>query len=161
MTLDSTHLLKLWNAMGKNAISRMLFSRLVGRFIPYTGTIGAVVEVLESGHTVLRLDDRRGVRNHLGSVHAVALANLGEFATGSAVLTAIPDDARSILKSLKAEYLKKARGTLRAEARVEPITSNERREVTVRGEIKNEVDEVVATVEAVWLVGPRTKAPAA
>jgi len=152
--LDSEGLLKAWAFVGGNAPGRLLLSRLIGRFIPYTGSLGAVVETLERGYTKLRLEDRRAVRNHLGSIHAVALANLGEFATGSAVITAIPSDARAILKSLRADYLKKARGTLTAEARVEPIESSERREVPVRGEIKDAAGVVVATVDAVWVVGP-------
>lgn len=157
MSLDSAGLLKAWSWFGGHAAGRLVFSRIVGKLIPYTGTMGAVVEEIDRGRSLVRLDDRRLVRNHLGSIHAVALANLGEFATGSAVLTATPAGGRAILKSLKAEYLKKARGTLRASASVEPMTTVEKKDLSVRAEIKNEAGEVVAVVEAVWLVGPIKK----
>jgi len=78
--------------------------------VPYTASIGAVVERFEPGHVLVSLRDRRGVRNHLRSVHAIALANVGELSTGLAVLGAMGGDVRGILTGLEVAYLKKARG---------------------------------------------------
>src|SRR5690606_37774900 len=75
-----------WARLGGSAAGRVLFAGLLRTAIPYTGTIRPHVEALGPGHARVRLRDRRGVRNHLGSIHAVALTNLGELASGLALV---------------------------------------------------------------------------
>lgn len=131
-----------------------LFSWALGRMVPYTGSIGAVVRELSPGHARVELADRRKVRNHLDSVHAVALMNLAEMSTGLALNTGLPDDARAILVRLTIEYVKKARGTLTSECAIEPPAASERREVDVEAVIRDASGDVVAKAAARWLVGP-------
>lgn len=132
----------------------VLMGRLIGRMAPYTGTIRPEVLALEPGLARVRMYDRPAVRNHLKSIHAIALMNLGEVATGLAVMGSIPDDARGIITHLGIDYLKKARGTLLAECTAPVIASSERKEYEVGADIKNEAGEVVARVKARWMIGP-------
>ncbi|HOU52565.1 MAG TPA: DUF4442 domain-containing protein [Myxococcota bacterium] len=134
-----------------------VFSWVLGRYIPYTGSIGSRVESLSDGEAVVRLEDRRGVRNHLDSVHAVALANLGEFSTGLAVLGSAPDGSRAILRRLEVDYRKKARGTLVATARVEVPRDPGRHEVWARSEIRDREGEVVTSIDALWVLDIRPR----
>lgn len=147
-----------WDRMHSLPGGPQMFSRLVGMLAPYTGTIGASVVELERGRSRVVLRDRRGVRNHLRSVHAIALANLAELAGNIAVAYSLADDARFIVAGISMEYLKKARGTLTATCTVDVPTSNERVEIEVPVEIVNEQGEVVARSTLRTLIGPKKAA---
>jgi len=143
-----------WNRFRKLPAGDRLFSWALGRMVPYSGSIGAVVRDLSPGHARVELGDRRKVRNHLDSIHAVALMNLAELSTGLALNTGLPDDARAILTRLTIEYGKKARGTLTSECAIDPPKTSERREIDVEAVIRDASGDVVAKAAARWLVGP-------
>lgn len=143
-----------WRIAQSKPGGKWLFSKLLGQTAPYTGSIGAMVETLEPGHCIATLTDRRRVRNHLRSIHAIALCNLGEMATGLALMNSLPDKTRGILAGLSIEYLKKARGKLVAECRCEIPTDNTEKEYELVGEIRDMEHDMVAVVHARWLIGP-------
>ncbi len=148
-------ILALWRRLSPWPGGAWLFSRLLGRMVPYSGSMGAVVRALEPGRAVVELRDRRKVRNHLGSVHAVALANLGELASGLAVLGGQPPGVRGILVRLEVEYHKKARGRLEARSEASLAAVDARREEAVTAHIVDPGGEEVATVTAHWLLAPK------
>lgn len=97
--------------------------------------------------------DRPAVRNHLNSVHAIALANLGEMATGLAMITAA-GNARGILVGMQIEYRKKARGTLTAECHATAPTITEAVELHATAAILDAAGDTVAVVTALWRLAP-------
>jgi len=156
---SENNILRWWSRLRRLPAGRRLFSLFLSWYAPYSGTIRARVEVLEPGLARVVLRDRRGVRNHLKSIHAIALLNLGEIATGLAVLSTLPGNMRGIVLGLNAEYLKKARGRLSASAKFElPAEIDDNMPCQACTDIVDETGEVVAIIRADWLIGYKKQA---
>lgn len=148
--------LSLWKRWGGTALGRRIYSLVLGRTAPYSGSIGAQVLELRPGFVRVALKDRRAVRNHLNSIHAIALANLGELASGLAMISAVPSSVRAIVVKLEIEYIKKARGSLVAEGRANPpavINTSVTR--IAEAEIKDAEGDVVALMKVHWRLSPK------
>ena len=144
-----------WDKLSPLPGGTRLFSRIVGRAAPYTGSIRAHVEVLRRGHAEVVMKDRRGLRNHLASIHAVALANLAELTGNIAFTYSLPDDARFIVAGLEITYVKKARGPIRGVSDCPVPETSERREYLVPVSLRNADGEEVARATLRSLVGPK------
>jgi len=152
-----SRILSRWNRLSGLPGGKALFSYLVGRSAPYTGTLGAQVQELTPGHCRVVLRDRHRVRNHLNSVHAVALTNLGEMASGLAMLSSLPKRIRAIVVRLDTEYLKKGRGRLTAECRCSPPQVSGVTEHRIQADIRDRDDDLVARVTAIWRLAPQAE----
>lgn len=144
-----------WSKFQKMPGGNVIFSKIVGQAIPYTGSISPVILKIENGFASVILRDRRAVRNHLNSIHAIALANVGEFTTGLSVISQLNDKAKAILVRIEAEYIKKARGDVTAEAFSQiPQNLTQDTEFKVTANIKDFHNEIVCKVTATWRVRP-------
>jgi acyl-coenzyme A thioesterase PaaI-like protein len=141
-----------WDRFSKKPGGKWLFSKLFARLVPYSGSVRPFVHDLASGRCRVTMRDRPPLRNHLRSIHAVALMNLGEMASGLALVYGLPDDTRAILVGLSMEYFKKARGTLEAACNfpVPAVQGREEHELVV--DIRDAAGDVVARARAKWLI---------
>lgn len=149
------HIRDLWDRLSNKPFGKATFSKIVAKMVPYTGSISA--DVLEVGHTraLIAMKDRRRLRNHLRSVHAIALANLAEYAGNLALVYTMPDDARFIVSKIEVEYLKKSRGTITAEGVCPDIRSSERCEYDVNVTLRDSSGDEVCRAIMKSLVGPK------
>lgn len=139
-----------WKKLKDKPFGKQLFSRAVGKMAAYTGTIKALVTDLEPGHCQVFLKERRLNKNHLKSIHAVALINLGEVTSGLAVLSGMTSQIRGILTKMEMEYIKKAKGDLTAQCVCEIPDVKDSIDYTVKTTIKDLSGEVVAVGTFYW-----------
>lgn len=147
-------LLHTWRLLSPLPGGRWLFTQVVKRMIPYTGSVFPRVEILEPGHARISITQRRRLENHLGSIHAIALLNVAEFASGAAMTTALPAGYRGIVTKMSIEYLKKARGTVTAESRLVLLDLAVEGEHDFTSEITDGEGAVVARATVRWKLGP-------
>jgi len=145
---------KAWEGLRHVPGGGKLFGKLIGRAAPYTGTISPEVVEVRRGYARVRMEDRKQVRNHLRSIHAVALVNLAEACSGLAFTFALPPRTRAILTGISIEYIKKARGVLEAECYPVIPETNERSEHEIEVVTRDEDGDIVTRARARWLIGP-------
>jgi acyl-coenzyme A thioesterase PaaI-like protein len=139
-----------WRRLARLPLGKWLFSKAIGLLIPYTNTISPLVLELSPGYAKVLIKDRRALRNHLRSLHAIALANVGEFSTGLALHCALNNDQRAILTNLTIDYHKKARGPIIAVARLKN-THTLVGPIAVDAQLFDEKDILVCSIKATWL----------
>jgi uncharacterized protein (TIGR00369 family) len=149
---------ELWDRLGHLPLGARMFSRAIGLAAPYTGSMGARVLELRQDYCRAQLRDRWSVRNHLTSVHAVALANLAEMTGNLAVAYTLPDEARFIVAGMNMEYIAKARGTITAVCDQAMPRSADKREIEVVVEMFDAKQRLVARGTLRTLVGPKKRA---
>ena len=101
------------------SMRRPLISSIFGFAVRFAGTGGVRFERLDELRAVLHLRNRRKVRNHIGGIHAAAMALLAESATGAVFGLNLPAGKLPLLKSMQVDYLRRASGDLRAEAYID------------------------------------------
>lgn len=158
------------------------FAVVAGLYVPHAARMGFRVDKLSnrsiaSGRpsasprqrSALRasiavvMPDKRSNRNHLRSLHAMALAHLGEFTTGLLLLYAVSSQRyRTILVKYQIEYLHKARGPITGRATLElpkpkgkkaASASLDKKDVVVVAELTDAHGTLVARTTATWRVG--------
>lgn len=105
-----------------------LVTNAIGTVIPFIGTAECYVDTYTPNRVAVSLQNRTKVQNHLGGIHAAALALLAESASGLVVALNIPEGSVPLLRSMDVSFDRFARGSARAEATLtddetEPIRS--------------------------------------
>jgi len=149
-------LLSTWQKLANKPFGKWIFKQIIAKNIPYTGSIKADVQMLKPGRCEALLKFRHSNTNHLSSVHALALSNLGELTSGLAMMTGLPSHIRGIVTHINTSYLKKARGDLMAISEVEiPTISEPKTTHEVHTNIYDQDNDLVSTVTVQWLLSPK------
>lgn len=139
-----------------------LLSQLFGRAVKFAGTAGIQIRQLGFHQATLLQRNQRKVQNHIGSVHAAAMALLGESASGFLLGMHVPDDRLPLLKSMQLNYVKRATGALTAvatlsDAQIDQIRQQEKGEVTVLVRLTDQLGVEPVIAEYIWAWIPKNR----
>ena len=150
--------LALYERMTRWPLGHWLFTRAVCFKAPYFGSIRPLFVELRPGYCEARMRKRRRVQNHIGTVHAIAMANLCELTAGTMTEITIPSDMRWIPKGMTIQYLAKAATDIRAVARIDPMpVFGEAMNLPVIVDVLDMSDTKVVQAEITMYVSPRRK----
>eukprot|EP00293_Proteomonas_sulcata_P018888 CAMPEP_0184305196 /NCGR_PEP_ID=MMETSP1049-20130417/14530_1 /TAXON_ID=77928 /ORGANISM="Proteomonas sulcata, Strain CCMP704" /LENGTH=168 /DNA_ID=CAMNT_0026617201 /DNA_START=115 /DNA_END=621 /DNA_ORIENTATION=+ len=86
--------------------------------VKFAGTAGLKIHKLELDVAEMSLANNTKVQNHIKGVHACGMALLAESATGAVFGMNCPDTAIPLIRNMSIDYLKVAKGDLRAVAKL-------------------------------------------
>ena len=137
-------------------------SLIIGKIIPFAGTAGCRVEVLTNHECRVVLKNRRKVGNHIGTVHAAAMALVAESATGFVAAMNVPDSRVLVIRSMELTYLKRTKGDLTATATLSDddlkrLTTEEKGDIAVPVVLRDSEGTESVTATMIWAWTPERK----
>ncbi len=134
---------------------KKLINSVLGNKVPYVGTTGLSIDLLSKNKVVVSLENKKKARNHIGQIHAAAMALIAETASGFAVGMNLPDDKLPLIKTLKVDYKKKSQGAMVATAtitddQIAEIESTEKGNTIIAVSVTDESGEEPIQCEMTW-----------
>ncbi|TCB43702.1 DUF4442 domain-containing protein [Acinetobacter terrestris] len=153
----TNRLSKLVKATSKlpKGIRSTLWSKAFGRVVPMVGS--ANIRYLEVSHAkvVVKIENHRAMQNHIGQVHACAMALIAETATGFVTGMNVPDSCIVLIKSFKVDFKRPSQGAMIATATLTDdqqklMQSTEKGETLVAVKVTDESGEEPIQCEMLW-----------
>ena len=154
---QTNRLNKLVNATSKlpKSIQSRLLSQAFGRVVPMIGSAKIRYLNISKQQVEVHLANHKAMQNHIGQLHACAMALLAETATGFVTAMNVPDSAVVLIKSIKIDYKRPTKGALRAIATLsqeqqQRMQGAEKGETLVQVSVSDESGEAPIQCEMLW-----------
>ncbi|HEV7347476.1 DUF4442 domain-containing protein [Telluribacter sp.] len=139
-----------------------MLSYAIGNVVRYVGTTGVRFELMTEREVVVALPNRKKVQNHIKQIHAGAMILLAETASGMVVGMNVSDTCVPVIKTIKADFVKRSQGAMRATARltdeqIQLIRETEKGETTVEVHVVDAEGKEPVLVQAVWAWIPKQR----
>ena len=146
---------RMYRRLTRWPLGHWLFTRMVCLQAPYFSSIRPLFRDLRPGSCTVFMRKRRRVKNHLGTIHALAMGNLCELAAGLVMESTLPADMRWIPRGMKIEYLRKAETDVTAKAILVEQAWGEAANVPVVVSVQDTRKQEVVRAEIAMYVSPR------
>lgn len=136
-------------------LSSFLITQVFRYKVKLAGTTGIEVLHTDGKTATYRQKNRRKAQNHIGSVHAAAMALLAESCTGFIVGINLPGDKLPLIKRMGLNYVKRATGDMTAvasltEEQIALMQHEPKGEVNVAVKVTDETGIVPLECEMIW-----------
>jgi uncharacterized protein (TIGR00369 family) len=136
-------------------IRTALWSKAFGRIVPMVGTAKIRYLEVSASQVTVSLANHKAMQNHIGQLHACAMALLAETATGFVTAMNVPDSAIVLIKSMKADFKRPSKGAITATATLTAeqqklMQSTEKGETLVSVTLQDESGEEPVKCEMLW-----------
>ena len=135
---------------------------LMRSVVPFVGTARVKIVEMTAERVRVTVGNRRRVRNHIGGVHAAAMALAAETATGFVVAMNLPDSRVPVIKSMQVQYKKRLKGALHVDAWLtqeqrDEMATQDKGEVTVGVRAHDDEGQEPVVCEMVWAWVPKKR----
>jgi acyl-coenzyme A thioesterase PaaI-like protein len=145
-----------WDRLKGHAAGRWLFSRIVCWRAPYFASIRPLFVQLGEGRVEVRMRKRRRVTNHIGTVHAIAMANLCEVAAGTMMEAMLDESMRWIPRGMTIRYLAKANTSVVAKAVMPEVVPGKAQDAIVNVQVFDSQGVEVVQAGITMYLSPRS-----
>lgn len=154
---QGNRLSKLVKATSKfpQGIRSALWSKAFGRVVPMVGS--AKLRYLEVTHAkvVVKIENHKAMQNHIGQIHACAMALIAETATGFVTGMNVPDSSIVLIKSIHVDFKRPTKGAMTAVATLtdqqqKQMRESEKGETLVQVSVTDETGEEPIQCEMLW-----------
>jgi uncharacterized protein (TIGR00369 family) len=125
-------------------IRTKLWNKTFGRIVPMVGTARIQYIHMQPQQVIVRMENHKSVQNHIGQMHACAMALLAETATGFITALNVPDTSIMLIKSLHIDFKRPTKGAMQAIASI----TNEQQQLMQNSEKGEAFISVVLTDES-------------
>jgi len=155
-----TSILERYQRLSKIPGGKVIFAKLVGLSAPFFSKISPIFIDLRPAYCETQMKDRRGVRNHLGTINAGALCSMAEMTGGLALDSVVPQSMRWIPKTMTVQYISKASGTITAVSEFDPEIVEEG-DVVIPIKVANSEGDTVFTADITFYISNKPQKKAA
>ena len=129
----------------------------------FAGTAGTKVLKLTPNECIIVMPNKKKAQNHIGSVHAAAMALMAESATGFITGLSVPDSRILVIRSMELEYIRRATGDMKAvssftDEQIAYIKNTEKGDIEVPVVMTDSTGTETVKARMVWAWTPKKKA---
>ena len=145
---------ELYSLLNSVWLGSYVFDGIIGLVAPYSSSIHSHVKEMRRGYVRVEMTEYPWLKNPFNSIHAIALANLGELCSGLSMVSSMQHitdrKVRGIISKIEIEYHKKARGVITGETTDVADEVRSDCEMVAVSLLKDQNGDLVATCKAQW-----------